>query len=838
MSRSAAQTREPFLAACAVLFSVLALIVSSPSVAEDAPATPSVAPNDAPPPAAAAEDAAATPDATQPPAGHSLHDESFNEGPRQAAYLMEGMGQIDFPITASDPRAQQFFAQGVAQLHGFWYFEAERAFRQALAFDANCAMAYWGLALANRENAERARAFIREAVERKPQVSAREALWIDTLDHFLNPPEKQQKSETWRRLIRDLEAIVHAHPDEVEPKAFLAWAIWQASREGVPINSHEAIDAILQQVKSRQPDHAGMHHYTVHLWDEEKAERALWAAAGIGPAAPGIAHMWHMAGHTYDKLHRYSDSAWQQEASARVDHAYMQRDRVMPYQIHNYAHNQEWCVRNLSHVGRTSEALLLVRNLIELPRHPKHNRPSEARSAANYGRTRLYELLVRYELWNDALALAATPYLDPTEDKPEQARRLHLIALAQIGLADLPAARDTLASLESLAPPQETSTEEKKEEPKADEEKPTEPLAAPSTDASATQDTAAPATPEDKEAEAKQQEEEKQRQEEEKKERDKREREAKQLRETVERYTQELRAWIALAEGRFDEALAELEKVTGLSKERLARAYLAASKNDKAIETARAAAESNQGDVVALATLVEVLHGAGCSAEAKETFERLRAIGARVELATPPMQRLQPIAETLGLGSDWRPAYVMPTDVGLRPDLDTLGPFTWQPQVAADWKLSDGESREVALADYRGKPVVVIFYLGIGCLHCVEQLEAFAPLAAEYASAGIELVGISTDAPEQLRQSHERFAASSGDAAAKFPFALVSNAALDVFKQYRCYDDFEQLPLHGTFLVDAEGRIRWQDISYEPFKEPRFLLDEARRLLATTPEGD
>jgi hypothetical protein len=33
--------------------------------------------------------------------------------------------------------------------------------------------------------------------------------------------------------------------------------------------------------------------------------------------------MWHMSGHIWAKLDRHADAAWQQEASARVDHAYM-----------------------------------------------------------------------------------------------------------------------------------------------------------------------------------------------------------------------------------------------------------------------------------------------------------------------------------------------------------------------------------------------------------------------------------------------------------------------------------------------------------------------------------
>ena len=64
------------------------------------------------------------------------------------------------------------------------------------------------------------------------------------------------------------------------------------------------------------------------------------------------------------------------------------------------------------------------------------------------------------------------------------------------------------------------------------------------------------------------------------------------------------------------------------------------------------------------------------------------------------------------------------------------------------------------------------------------------------------------------------------------PFPLVSNAELDVFKAYRCYDDFEKQPLHGTFLIDGQGLVLWQDVGFEPFMEVDFLLKESQRLLA------
>jgi len=59
---------------------------------------------------------------------------------------------------------------------------------------------------------------------------------------------------------------------------------------------------------------------------------------------------------------------------------------------------------------------------------------------------------------------------------------------------------------------------------------------------------------------------------------------------------------------------------------------------------------------------------------------------------------------------------------------------------------------------------------------------------------------------------------------------------LEVFKAYRVYDGFEQTPLHGTFLVDAEGNVRWQDISHDPFTDVDFLIEESRRLLENMPK--
>ena len=133
--------------------------------------------------------------------------------------------------------------------------------------------------------------------------------------------------------------------------------------------------------------HPGAHHYRIHLWDGVKPIRAERSAGLFAKAAPGIAHAWHMPGHTYTGLKRYADAAYQQEGSARVDHAYMIRDRVMPFEIHNYAHNNQWLCTSYSHIGRVRDAIAVARNLVEQPRDPQKNNASDGGSPQRNGRS-------------------------------------------------------------------------------------------------------------------------------------------------------------------------------------------------------------------------------------------------------------------------------------------------------------------------------------------------------------------------------------------------------------------------------------------------------------------
>ncbi len=132
--------------------------------------------------------------------------------------------------------------------------------------------------------------------------------------------------------------------------------------------------------------------------------------------------MWHMSGHIFSDLERYDDAAWQQEAAARVDHAYMIRDAILPDQIHNYAHNSEWLIRDLYHMGRVRDGISLAKNLIEMPRHPKFNTLEKGNSTSSYGRKRLFDDLERFEMWEDVLKLAQSAWYEPQTARMDQVR--------------------------------------------------------------------------------------------------------------------------------------------------------------------------------------------------------------------------------------------------------------------------------------------------------------------------------------------------------------------------------------------------------------------------------
>jgi len=617
---------------------------------------------------------------TDPPAGHSYHGEVFNEGPRQAAVLIPGTGEVHLEVTMKSEEAKRFFAQGVGQLHGYWFFEAERSFRQVAALDPDCAMAYWGMAMANFKNDTRGKKFIDEAVAKKDKVSDREKLWIDGLAAYFKDP----KADAKKRLggyVRSLEKILVAHPDEVEAEVFLLHQVFYNSGKELPVSSHYAMNLLAGKILTKHPNHPAS-HFQIHLWDDTDPERALKAAANCGPSAPGIAHMWHMPGHTYSKLKRYADAAWQQEASARVDHAHMMRYRIIPDQIHNFAHNNEWLIRNFDSLGQHHRSVELARNMISLPRLPKFKKEGKEEGKEEgkkevfdpsggswqYGRQRLRDTLVRFEEWKAIIALSGdgkekTAILHPDGVSLTETEFHRYVGIAKFESGDLAGAKVHLADLEkrlaakkaeqdkAVADATKKATEAKKDEKGIEEAK-----------------KAARKNFEKAIAE-------------------------------LENPVNELSVYAALTATPADtvKALELLPKLKDLAKWRHASLWQRAGNGKEAVKVAGEAVSSAKNEVLPLVTQVRILHANGEMDKAKAAFADLRkvAYGADADLAifTP----LTPFAKEFGYPVDWRLAPEAPKDLGERPALDTLGPFRWSPPEAPSVTLTNAEGKSVPL---------------------------------------------------------------------------------------------------------------------------------------------
>ncbi|MEJ6573011.1 MAG: redoxin domain-containing protein [Akkermansiaceae bacterium] len=722
--------------------------------------------------------------------GHSHNGHAFNEGPRQVGPLMGTTGNAHLPISSSWDKGQEYFNQGLGQLHGFWYYEAERSFRTILAHDPNCAMAYWGLSQANYENDKRAKAFITEAAtllkKEGLKITPHETAYLQAeIDYH---DEKKQKDATKRRksFLLAYEDIILKYPDDLEAKALLVCRRWQFKRKGIAITSHIGLDAVLEQIFVKKPNHPA-HHYAIHLWDSRRHQEALDSAARLGSTAPGIAHMWHMPGHIYSKAKRYQDAVWHQQASARIDHAHMQKWFLLPDQIHNYAHNNEWLSRNFSNLGQIRASIDMTKSLLANPRHPTLNIPTK-KGSARYGRSALIKALEKSELWEEALQTANSPWLEKRLKPEDDLSRLRLIAVAQFNLkqkAELNKTIDVINGHLSKAKAEQDQAKKKAVEKATQEKKDAKTVKAA-----------------------------------EKKAHDQHQKNIKAFEKTIA----ELHGYVAAMNGDFKAAIKALSSRP--SKPSSLLYQLAYGDHVKTAEAARKQIQKKDKEAIPLAQAIYALYQTKKNdPDIKVGFKELRGISSKIEIDSPVFARLAPIAKELGYPQDWRQPHQAANDIATRPQLDTLGPLHWTPPAAPSFSLPDQHKKPISLTEYRGKPLILVFYLGAGCLHCTEQLTAMADRYSEFKKAGLPILAISTDSVADLKKSQENY--EKGD----IPFPLVSDFKKKIFKEYTAHDDFENEPLHGTFVIDKKGRVLWSDISADPFMDIDFLIKESKRLL-------
>lgn len=299
--------------------------------------------------------------------------------------LIEGLGDPGFAISTQNPLAQRYFNQGLMLTYGFNHAEAIRAFREAQRLDPDCAMCWWGEAIAAGPNinapmdaAVNARTVkvLNRAVALKSGTRPDEQALIVALMQRYSPNADADRAALDRAYATAMFDVAGQFPgnDTIGVLAAEAemdtrpWDYWEADRQTPKGRIGDAV-RLVEAVLSRNPSHPQAAHLYIHLLESTAQPRKAEAAADrlAHPLVPASGHLVHMPGHLYYVLGRFKDSIRVNIEAARIDEAYLlsSNDRGL-YRFGYYPHNVHFIVTSAQMGGDSVTALREARRLRQI----------------------------------------------------------------------------------------------------------------------------------------------------------------------------------------------------------------------------------------------------------------------------------------------------------------------------------------------------------------------------------------------------------------------------------------------------------------------------------------
>lgn len=376
--------------------------------------------------------------------------------------LYHNLGTLHYPITTAVPLAQWYFDQGLRLYYAFNHQEAIRSFQEGARLDPDCAMCYWGIALAYGPNINApmdaasgrfAYAAIQQAGQHVNRVSNREQALIRALATRYTAEPPADRAELDAAYSRAMADVAQRFADDPEVKTLYAeslmdlspWAYWAA--DGKPKPNTTTLLSQLEQVLAAEPDHPGANHFYIHAVEAVQPERALATAERLAGLMPGAGHLVHMPGHIYIRVGRYEDAIKANEHAVHADETYI-RDHnpaVGIYVLGYYPHSYDFLAFAASMIGRETQAIAAAGKVAALVPNELLHKPEMA--FLQHHQTRTLQMRVRFGRWDELLSAEG-----PAPDLPHaRAMWLYAHGRALAARGHLKAADAALLQLRAVA---------------------------------------------------------------------------------------------------------------------------------------------------------------------------------------------------------------------------------------------------------------------------------------------------------------------------------------------------------------------------------------------------
>ena len=370
------------------------------------------------------------PDAMPPGMGQMAHMTHMmpaayaGEADKPGAPVFTGLGNHHHLISTKVAGTQRLFDQGVNLLFGFNHAEAIRSFREAARLDPDCAMCWWGVAVALGPNINMpmppdavapAWEALQNAQALASKASPTERAWITALAARYAAEPKADRHALDEAYATAMGKLAHDQPDDLDAATFYAealmdtqpWDYWQADA-ATPKGHGAVIVATLEQVIKANPNHPGALHLYLHAVEASNTpERGEAAADRLLRLMPQAGHIVHMPSHIYYRVGRYADAAYVNELAASVDEAYIAACEAQGYYPAGYyGHNIHFLWTSAEMEGRGQVAIEAARRLVKAVH-------AEA-TAKTLPQSELFAFtpvvtLLRFGRWNEVLAEPAPP---------------------------------------------------------------------------------------------------------------------------------------------------------------------------------------------------------------------------------------------------------------------------------------------------------------------------------------------------------------------------------------------------------------------------------------------